>query len=80
MGRARVYVLYVAKRLADRIIDISGLTIGIIALLLTYTTGAEAINVVVNVPSNLQPLIPSELIVKLAELLDKCLAQCFQNP
>ena len=79
MDRARVYSLYVAKRFADRIIDISGLTVGIIGLVLAYTTGAEAVNVIVNVPSNLQPLIPSELVMKMGELLDLCLEQCFQN-
>ena len=81
MDRARVYSLYVANRFADRIIDISGLTVGIIGLLLAYTAGAEAVNVIVNVPSSLQPLIPSELVMKMAKLLDLCLEQCFQtNP
>ena len=70
---------YVLKRFADRFVDVAGLVVAIIAIILTYTAGAQAINLIVDVPIAMQPLIPSELLSKLTELLDLCLDSCFQN-
>lgn len=70
---------YVLKRFADRFIDVSGLVVAIIAVILTYTAGAQAINLFIEVPPAVQPLIPSELLSKLTELLDLCLESCFRT-
>ena len=53
-----------------------GWTIGIIALVLTYTAGAEVINIVVELPD---AMLPSELVALMWELGQKCLAQCFSE-
>lgn len=66
---------YVGRRIADRLVDMVGWTIGIIALVLTYTAGAAAINVVVELP---EVMLPTELVSLAWELGQKCLAQCFE--
>ncbi len=72
-------LLYVGKRLVDRFIDIGGLAIGVIALIVGWTTAAEVVNVTVGFPPSMEILVPSELLTKLTELADRCLEQCWSN-
>ena len=65
---------YTLHRIADRLVDMVGWTIGVIALVLTYTAGAEVINIMVELPD---AMLPSELVSLLWEIAEKCLAQCF---
>lgn len=67
---------YILHRLGNRIIDLIGISIGVIGLIIAYTATAEVINVVVQVPP---ALLPSQLIELIYELGTKCLESCFEE-
>ena len=66
---------YIGRRLADRVIDLVGMVVAILALIVAYTAAAETINIVVPVPDALLPIKVLDLIYELGA---KCLEQCFE--
>ena len=71
MKRAAVYIL---RRMADRAIDLVGITVAILGLIIAYTAAAETINIVVPVP---EVLLPTKLVELIYELGTRCLESCF---
>ena len=66
---------YIGRRLADRLIDLAGIAVGVAALVLGYTATAETVNIVIDLP---EALLPSELLGLMWELGNKCLESCFE--
>lgn len=66
---------YILRRMADRAIDLVGITVAILGLIVAYTATAETINIVVPVP---EALLPTKLVELIYDLGSRCLEQCFE--
>ncbi len=69
-------VSYVFSRIADRVIDLAGLGIGVLGLIIAYSAAAIVVNVIV--PTS-PALLPSDLLELMYELGTKCLELCFEE-